>query len=74
MSQAQLANLKNNETATIQEINKCGNSRKRLYELGLYKDAQIEMVKNDFGPVIISLGGCKLAIGRNLANHITVSK
>lgn len=69
-----LTSLKNNEEGKILEINRCGNARKRLYELGLYKDAEIKMVKNDVGPVIISLAGSKLALGRNLADHIKINQ
>lgn len=74
MKKTHLTSLKNNETGIVHEINKCGNARKRLYELGLCKNAEIKMVKNDKGPIIISLGGCKLALGRNLASHITVCR
>lgn len=74
MNTVNLSALKDNECGRIQEIDRCGNARKRLYELGLYKDREVKMIKNDRGPLIISLSGSKLALGRNLANHIKVAK
>ncbi len=68
-----LTAMDNNEIGKIEEINRCGNAQKRLHELGLYKDAEIKMLKNDRGPVIFSLSGSKLALGRNLASHIKIS-
>lgn len=68
-----LTAMDNNEVGKIEEINKCGHAQKRLHELGLYKDAEIKMLKNDRGPVIFSLSGCKLALGRNLASNIKIS-
>lgn len=74
MNTEYLTALKDNEKGRIHKIDRCGNARKRLYELGLCKDTEIKMVKNDKGPVIISVSGCKLALGRNLADHIQVAK
>ena len=74
MKALNLTSLKKDEEGKVIEIDRCGNARKRLYELGLYKDAEIKMLKNDVGPVIISISGCKLALGRNLADHIQIAK
>lgn len=43
---------------------------RRLYELGFNTGAPIKIVKNDFGPVIVSLAGNKVALGRGLAEKI----
>lgn len=74
MNVINLTSMNNNETGKVIEINRCGHAQKRLHELGLYKDAEIKMLKNDNGPVIISLSGSKLALGRNLANNIKIAK
>lgn len=69
-----LASMDNNEIGKVIEINKCGHAQRRLHELGLYKDAEVKMLKNDRGPVIFSLSGSKLALGRNLASNVIISK
>lgn len=64
--------LKANDIAKISDIaGGCG-VRKRLYELGLYRGANFKVVKNDFGPIILSLSGNKLALGRGLAASVLV--
>lgn len=66
--------LKTNEYARIKDI-ACGCCAvKRLYELGLYKGVLFKVVKNDYGPVILSLSGNKLALGRGLAASVIVEK
>ena len=72
MNNLPLVSLKPDECARIKEI--CGgcNAKKRLCELGLHNGASIKMIKNDFGPVILSLSGNKLALGRGLADKIIV--
>ena len=64
--------LKPNEIGRIKEITGCGNIRKRLSELGLRRGVQIKMLKNDYGPLIISIAGSKLALGRGIASKITI--
>lgn len=64
--------LKQNDLAKISDIaGGCG-VKKRLYELGLHKGANFKVVKNDFGPIILSLSGHKLALGRGLAASVLV--
>ncbi|MBZ2175434.1 ferrous iron transport protein A [Schnuerera sp. xch1] len=48
------------------------NATRRLYEMGLNTGANIKVVKNDIGPIILSLSGNKIAIGRGLAEKIIV--
>lgn len=67
-----LSSLKANEYGKIKGICGCGKANKRLYELGLYKNALVKVVKNDFGPIILNLSGNKLALGRGLASKIRV--
>lgn len=66
--------LKPNDCARIKDISGCCGVTKRLYELGLHKGALLKVVKNDFGPVILSLSGNKLALGRGLAASVMVDK
>ena len=72
MNYISLDSLKSNEYGKVKGITNCGKARKRLYELGLYKDATIKVVKNDFGPVILNLSGNKLALCRKLASKVAV--
>lgn len=66
--------LKKNEYARIKDIAGGCCSAKRLHELGLYKGVLFKVVKNDYGPVILSLSGNKLALGRGLAASVIVEK
>ncbi len=43
---------------------------RRLYEMGFIIGTPIRVVKNDAGPVIVSLAGNKIALGRRLAAKI----
>ncbi len=74
MNTATLVSLKTTESGRIREISGCCKAKKRLYELGLHKNAYIRVVKNDFGPLIINLSGNKLALGRGLACHVIVER
>ncbi|MFA7671991.1 MAG: FeoA domain-containing protein [Sphaerochaetaceae bacterium] len=46
---------------------------KRLYEMGFNTSAFVTVIKNDTGPVIVSLNGNKVALGRGLASKIILS-
>ncbi|AEE90464.1 FeoA family protein [Tepidanaerobacter acetatoxydans] len=43
---------------------------KRLFEMGLNKGQEIEVVKNDAGPVVVGLNGSRIAVGRGMAFKI----
>lgn len=45
---------------------------KRLYEMGFNTGAPVRIIKNDSGPIIVSLKGNKVALGRGLAGKIMV--
>lgn len=62
--------LNPNESGRIKEINNCEDVRKRLFELGLRKGAIVRILKNDIGPLILNVSGCKMALGRGLASKI----
>lgn len=72
MSSSSLISLKPKECGRVKEISGCCKAKKRLYELGLHKNACVKVVKNDFGPIIINLSGNKLALGRGLASHVFI--
>lgn len=74
MNTATLVSLKPNESGRIREISGCCKAKKRLYELGLHKNAHVRVIKNDFGPIILNLSGNKLALGRGLACHVIVER
>lgn len=69
-----LNTLKANDNAKIADISGGCGVKKRLYELGLHKGADFKVVKNDYGPIIVSLSGNKLALGRGLAASVMVEK
>ena len=70
MENIHLIDFRPEQSGRIKEISDGCQARKRLYELGLNKGAQVKMVKNDFGPIILNLSGNKLALGRGIASHI----
>jgi len=69
-----IINLRPKDIAFIKDIDGGTHVKKRLLELGLVKGSQIQLVKNDIGPVVISMAGHKLALGRGLAGKIIVEE
>ncbi len=48
--------------------------KRRLSEMGMYIGAEVELVQSSgAGPVMIRLGGSKIAIGRGMAQKINVT-
>ncbi|SDZ06549.1 ferrous iron transport protein A [Proteiniborus ethanoligenes] len=45
---------------------------KRLYEMGFNTGSEVKVIKNDIGPIIVSLAGSKIALGRGLAQKIMI--
>ncbi len=45
---------------------------RRLYEMGFIVGTPVRIIKNDAGPVIVSLAGNKVAIGRGIAEKIVL--
>lgn len=72
MSQTYLTKLHSGDSCKIQKIDAGMNATKRLYEMGLNTGSKIKVVKNDIGPVIVSIYGNKIALGRGLAKKIYV--
>ncbi len=67
-----LTNLNNGDGGRVNAINAGRTATKRLYEMGFNTGAPVKIIKNDFGPVIVSLQGNKVALGRGLAGKILV--
>lgn len=58
----------------VDSINAGRRASKRLYEMGFNTGASVKVVKNDSGPIIVSLNGNKVALGRGLAGKILLEK
>ncbi|HZK02373.1 MAG TPA: FeoA domain-containing protein [Anaerovoracaceae bacterium] len=65
-----LLSLKKGDSGRVKVINAGRNATKRLYEMGFNTSASVKIIKNDAGPVIVSLSGNKVALGRGLAEKI----
>ena len=68
-----LAMAAENENLKIVQVGHGGKFKKKLSEMGLYKDSQIKVIKNDIpGPLIVDVKGSRLIIGRGQAQKIMV--
>jgi ferrous iron transport protein A len=47
---------------------------RRLLELGFAKGAVVEVLKNDFGPLIVALGESRMVLGFGMAQKIMVEE
>ncbi|HHW72154.1 MAG TPA: hypothetical protein GX393_02855 [Firmicutes bacterium] len=74
MSYLPLINLRTGEHAKVAHIAAGRAATKRLYEMGFNTGAEVVVIKNDTGPVIVGLFGHKVALGRGLAEKMLVSK
>lgn len=66
--------LNKGELCRVESIMAGGQATKRLYEMGFNTGAEVKMLKNDRGPIIVSLGNNKIALGRGLAEKMIVIK
>ncbi len=69
-----LALLGTGNDVTVKDICAGGMATRRLYEMGFHTGAKVKVIKNDYGPVIVSLAGNKVALGRGLAQKVMVTK
>ena len=46
---------------------------KRLFEMGFNKGQEIEVIKNDAGPLVVGLNGSRVAVGRGMAFKILLN-
>ncbi len=72
MNSIPLSSFSKGEKGTIENINGGKNVSKRLYEMGFHKGTEVKVLKNDVGPLIVSLYGSKIALGRGVAQKIMV--
>jgi ferrous iron transport protein A len=69
-----LTMLQKGDRGKVSSIDAGKYATKRLYELGFNTSASVTIIKNDFGPIIVSLNGNKVAVGRGLASKILLAK
>lgn len=65
-----LTELPAGDLGKVKTIRAGRQATKRLYEMGFNTGALVKVVKNDAGPVIVSLKGNKIALGRGLASKV----
>lgn len=69
-----LARLDVGDQGKVARIAAGGFATKRLYEMGFNTGAEIKVLKNDRGPMIVALGGHKIALGRGLAEKMFIGQ
>lgn len=74
MKNTSLATLNAGSSGKVERIIAGSSATKRLYEMGFNTGAQVKMIKNDRGPIIVSLGGNKIALGRGLAEKMLIGQ
>lgn len=74
MNNMPLSFFNTGEKGTVENILGGEKVSKRLYEMGFNKGTEVKVMKNDAGPIIVSLSGYKIALGRGLAQKIMISK
>lgn len=67
-----LAELRVGDQGKVTQILAGSSATKRLYELGFNTGARVQVLKNDRGPMIVGLGGHKIALGRGLAEKMLI--
>jgi ferrous iron transport protein A len=70
MMDKSLLTLKQGDQGKVKLIEAGRYATRRLYEMGFNIGAHVTIIKNDTGPVIVSLAGNKVALGRGLAAKI----
>jgi ferrous iron transport protein A len=61
--------------AVVKDLNGGQCLRQRLADMGLIRGAKVRIIKNEMGgPVIISIGDGRLALGRGMALKIMVEE
>jgi Fe2+ transport system protein FeoA len=68
-----LSKCKCGEVVYVQGFSGCPNLRKRLQAMGLIPGEEIRVVSCGRGPMVISVKGSNIALGRGMANHIMVA-
>jgi ferrous iron transport protein A len=64
-----------NEQLKIVDVEYEGKFKLKLSEMGIYKDAIVEVIKNDIpGPLIVDVKGSRWILGRSQAQKIRVEE
>ena len=74
MEKGCLLTFNQGDTGKVKLINAGRAATRRLYEMGFNTGALVKIIKNNCGPVIVSLAGNKIALGRGLAAKIILEK
>ncbi|MBN1389498.1 MAG: ferrous iron transport protein A [Candidatus Thermoplasmatota archaeon] len=67
-----LSRVDEGEKVTVREIHGGRGVNKRLSELGIGVGASLTVVQNCGGPVIVSYGGSRMALGQGISMKILV--
>lgn len=68
-----LNNIKSGKNVKVMGIQGGRNVRNRLMEMGVVEGVSIYVVTNNGGPLIISIDNSRFAMGRGVAQKITVN-
>jgi len=69
-----LSQGKEGDILVLKDFNGCDNLALRLTAMGLYKGSQLTVVHNTGqGPMVISVFDSRLALGRSIADKLTVN-
>ncbi len=70
-----LSNLRPGESGVVINLQGGPNFRSRLYAMGLSPGATVQVVNvYNPGPVVVEVGGARLALGRGMASRVLVRK
>ena len=69
-----LLTLTEGTAGTVKFIDAGRYAARRLYEMGFVVGTPVRIIKNDAGPVIVSLAGNKVALGRGIAEKVILEK
>ncbi|MCQ6253698.1 ferrous iron transport protein A [Methanocaldococcus sp.] len=69
-----LAFAKEGETVIVKSINAGFGVIQRLSSMGLNIGSKLKVIRNQNGPVIVSVRGCNIAVGKGLAMKIIVER
>ncbi|MDD2557946.1 MAG: FeoA family protein [Desulfuromonas sp.] len=68
-----LSQCKCGEVVYIRGFSGCPHTRKHLQDMGLIPGEEIRIISCGRGPMVISVKGSNLALGRGMANNIMVA-
>jgi len=69
-----LSNMPGGSKGVVEQLSGGIGLTRRLMEMGLVPGSEVEVVRNDMGPIIVKVRGVTIAIGRGMADRILVRK